>query len=846
MIKKIILLIILGIISSMGYGQNAYFVDGYHGGIYGHYPLWNTQFYVDKLSEFPEWKICLEIEPETWDIAYKETPEAYAKFKKIASSSRIEFVNATLSQPYMYNISGESIIRQLAHGAERLKKHFPEVKLTTYSAEEPCFTSCLPQILKSFGYKYAVLKSPNTCWGGYTTAYGGELVNWVGPDGTKLLTVPRYACEKLGNNVWTTIANDNSDEYLEACKKAGIIHPVGMCFQDAGWNNGPWLGTGDNVKNNSVYQTWRGYIEDITSGGTTDDWDFTQENIQPGLVWGSQVLQQIAQQVRASENNLIMAEKINAMNYILEGDLTADSILRDAWYSLALSQHHDSWIVPYNKLPQGKTWAQAVSQWTKKTDSIAQKIMNYKQGRDSDQSVNTIRVTNTTSVVREELVETVFPLDYASKNLHLIDENNNSIPIHKTIKNNELHIQFMATVPSFGFSIYRIKHSNEIPEQKMGTTCHSYYTKGADEYVIENDLYKITIDLSAGGTIKSLIAKQMKQKEFLQESSTFKFGELRGFFYEENQFRSNATHKASIGRVEKTFNQISVEVKSQIGEHPVSQFITLNHGDYKINCSLEIDWKDNPGIGEFKAKDVWGANHRPFYNDRYKLLLLFPTVLNEQDVYKNAPFDVCKSSLENTFYSTWDSIKHNIILNWVDFVEKNNKYGLALLSDHTTSYTHGNDFPAGLTIQYSGIGLWNKTYSITEKTHINYALIPHEGLWDKAGLWTESIKWNEPLLVHTYTNNLTEQGRSLISLNKKGYEITTVEIKDHNLYVRLFNAEADHTPVKINVAFEVNKIEEVELDGSVIETLQAKTTDKGKSIAVKIPRFGLKTFKISQ
>ena len=21
---------------------------------------------------------------------------------------------------------------------------------------------------------------PNTCWGGYTAAYGGELVNWVG------------------------------------------------------------------------------------------------------------------------------------------------------------------------------------------------------------------------------------------------------------------------------------------------------------------------------------------------------------------------------------------------------------------------------------------------------------------------------------------------------------------------------------------------------------------------------------------------------------------------------------------------------------------------------------------
>ena len=104
----------------------------------------------------------------------------------------------------------------------------------TYSVEEPCFTSCLPQILKLFGFKYAVLKCPNTCWGGYTAAYGGELVNWVGPDGTSILTVPRYACEELEQkSTWQTTAWGNSDAYLKACRDAGIQHPVGMCFQDA-------------------------------------------------------------------------------------------------------------------------------------------------------------------------------------------------------------------------------------------------------------------------------------------------------------------------------------------------------------------------------------------------------------------------------------------------------------------------------------------------------------------------------------------------------------------------------------------------------------------------------------
>lgn len=48
--------------------QQAYFVDGYHGGIYGHYPVkWKTQFIVDQLAMHPDWRICMEIEPETWD-----------------------------------------------------------------------------------------------------------------------------------------------------------------------------------------------------------------------------------------------------------------------------------------------------------------------------------------------------------------------------------------------------------------------------------------------------------------------------------------------------------------------------------------------------------------------------------------------------------------------------------------------------------------------------------------------------------------------------------------------------------------------------------------------------------
>lgn len=357
--------------------QRVYFVDGYHGGIYGHYPVaWKTRFITDQLAAHPEWRIGLEIEPETWDTVEVRTPADYARFKAIAADRRVEFTNPSYAQPYCYNISGESIIRQFGYGMRKIRSHFPDVEFVTYSVEEPCFTSCLPQILKLYGFKYASLKCPNTCWGGYTAPYGGELVNWIGPDGSSILTSPRHACEELQkNSVWQTTAWGNEKEYLDACIAYGIAHPVGMCYQDAGWKYGPWIGSGDSIRNNSVYVTWREYFERVTDGRSSDDYRMPQEDVRVSLMWGSQVLQRIAQQVRESENKLVRAEKAGVIANLVNGYRYGQATLDEGWRTLMLAQHHDSWIVPYNGLNRQGTWAQHIRRWTAATDSLCDEVI---------------------------------------------------------------------------------------------------------------------------------------------------------------------------------------------------------------------------------------------------------------------------------------------------------------------------------------------------------------------------------------------------------------------------------------------------------------------------------------
>lgn len=823
--------------------QQAYFVDGYHGGIYGHYPMWVTQFMVDKLAQHPEWQIGLEIEPETWDTVKVKEPIAYNNFKNIVSDKRIEFTNPTYAQPYCYNISGESLIRQFEYGIKKIHSHFPDVVFTTYSAEEPCFTSSLPQILKLFGFKYAVLKCPDTCWGGYTAAYGGELVNWIGPDGTSMLTVPRYACEELEeNSTWQTKAWNNSDSYLKACFDNEIKSPVGMCYQDAGWKNGPWIGYGDKIKNNSIYVTWKNYIEDVSVGKSDDNWRFSQEEVLVNLMWGSQVLQRIAQEVRVSENKVVMAEKIAAMAAIENKYKPSQTSFDEAWRTLMMAQHHDSWIVPYNRLNKKHTWAQEITLWTNNINGISDNIIKdaiktYGSWDTSSlRKLPSVRVYNTLASKRMEIVNVNLSEVNIREGVTVYDSKKKEIPSRIEQQGDSVYLIFRAEVPPFGYATYSLKDKKS--EDKKYTAVKRNLD---DDYIIENDMYKIIIDAKKGGMIKSLIAKNEGNKEYIDNTNEYNFGELRGYFYEDEKYYSTTDSPAKVTILEENILRTILKIEGKISSHPYTQIITLNSGQRRIDFDLIVNWTNNVGIGEYKQGDNWRDNRRAFTDDRFKLNVMFPLNLSSAKLYKNAPFDVCESNHKNTFFNTWDSIKHNVILNWVDLVDKNEKYGFALLSDHTTSYSFGEDFPLSLTAQYSGVGLWGVDYKITRPLRMKYAIIPHANKWDRAGISMESNKWNEPLVVSLY-NGANLEDKFYLDTQSSGYEITAFKVQGDNLLIRLFNAEGDASMQNLKFGFPVSLVEEIDLKGDVI----TKNAINKNEISLSIPRFGIKTLLVKR
>ena len=838
------------------FSQNAYFIDGYHGGIYGHYPNQYTKFLVDVFKKNPDWKISLEIEPETWDTVKIKEPEAYIAFRDLvlnpSTRNRIEFTNPAYGQGYLYNISGESVIRQFTFGMERLQKHFPGLDFTTYSVEEPCFTSCLPQVLKSLGFKYAVIRCPNTCWGGYPAGFGGELVNWVGPDGTRLISVPRYECEGFQeNSVWQTESWNNSVGFIKKCFASGIKNPAGMTYQDAGWKGGPWLGNA--VKSYympSISETWRNYIENVSVKVPSEDWNFSQEDLRLSLVWGSQVLQKIAQQVRAAENRLVSAEKLASIAGLYSGYPWPDKDFDEGWRTLLLAQHHDCWIVPYNGRP-GNTWADKVSAWTGTTlslsDASIQKSVNkLSQSTGKSDQFCYVRAFNTAGNSRNEIIMADMPSGWDTE-VKVTDSRNKEIlsQVLTDSLSGTKRILFKAEVPAMGYNTFRFQKSEHSIVKGASVTVQSDGT-----FKIETDLYQIIIDASKGGTISSLIAKSLKNREFVDRSHERSFNELRGNFFREGGFCSSVQNPAKISILENGPAVVSLEIKGSISVHPFKQIITVAQGQRRIDMSVKIDWKGNPGIGDEYSQAVkWQQEERrkAFYNNRDKLLALFPLNLQSQRVYVNAPFDVTESRLEDTFFTRWDSIKNDIVLNWIDVTDSDDKYGMAIFTDHTTSYSHGKDFPAGLTIQYSGIGLWGRNYNINGPTEINYALIPHIGKWDKSGIWTESIFRNEPLIAKILDSAPSPENmnRSFTDITGTGYEISSLVSDGNDLLVRVFNAEGDDSPRKLSFDGNAERVQLVELNGRMSGELK---TEKGKPsttvVNLAIPRFGIRTLRL--
>jgi len=857
-----------------------YFADGYHGGAKGHMPPGAWRDILNTMRQIPAWKLGLDIEPESWDALLRDDPAAYRELKAYLESTepipRVELLGATFSQPYGWAVNGESNIRQLTRGMEMLRRHFPRAVLETYAVQEPCWASCLPQILRSLGFTAAVLKDPGTAWGGYAAGFDAEVVNWVGSDGTAIPTVPRYACEDL-KRVYETESGNPTPEFARKCVEHGIRHPAGTYLQDLGWVAKPRV-SADFIR----YVTWREYFHKIADP-PSKDWKFSIEDILTTLPWGEKTLQLVAQQERSAENRILAAEKMAAVAWLEKRHPWPAAELTAAWDDLLWAQGHDPWITATTRSGR-QAWAFQVAAGTMQTEEAADAIVNQASRVLAGESAAApgggsnsqwLRIVNTLAGERDEVVEINFATDRGTRSVRVLDAQGQEIPsqliptrryssaggqngggrgaaaVRSLAPGESLNastILFRARVPGIGSNLYRLEPR---PEDAAGTPAGSTtaHTDAGGSVVMENDLYRLRIDPARGGAITSLFAKK-PAREFCDPSAERSLNEYRGYFVAQKQWRSSTQQPANVAVLENGPLRARVRIAGQVGGVPFQTIIALAEGRRRIEFQVRFNYEQETWIGDpwdIKPEDRRSERRRSQNDGRWKLQAFFPVALRNQTIYKNAAYDVCKSRNADTFFQGWDEIKHNILINWVDLFDEREKMGLAVLSDHTTAYTHGPEHPLALVLGWGWEGgFWWAKRPLLGATQIGYALVPHRGLWDEAGLWKETAEWQEAMVPCMLQGAppANAGARSLIHVDAPGVEIPTIQVDADRALVRLFNAAGPDTEFAVSFLARPSRVELVELSGKAIRELPVRRGPDGRyAVRLAMPRLGLRTLR---
>ena len=498
------------------------------------------------------------------------------------------------------------------------------------------------------------------------------------------------------------------------------------------------------------------------------------------------------------------------------------------------------------KVPLEAQWARVINTLGFDRSDLAQLAIATDPG-----TVNVEVRDNAGNPVNSQLVVTrhYLPLDSLkglSQTRDIYPQSKSAEPATAGINN--AIVLFRAQVPSIGYATYKV-----VPTYDDGKTNLKgkvlAHAEPDGTVTLENDLYQLTLDPKKGGAITKLVVKELG-KDFSPANSDRLVNEFRGYFITQNAWRSSTDNSARITIAEEGPLRATVVIDGQVGGVPYQSRVSLVEGQRRIDFQVRFMFEQDTWIGDpwdIKPEDRRTEQRRSQNDGRWKLQAFFPVSFQQGALYKNAAFDVCRSRNADTFFQRWDDIKHNIIVNWIDIVDPEEKYGLAVLSDHTTAYTNGPQYPLALVLAWAWEGgFWWGKHPLRGPMEMSYAIVPHAGGWDTARIQEECSCYSEQMISQLMEGSpkVEEVSYSLLQLDSRDILVSTLLIENDALLVRLFNAGSSETSHAVSFSNRPKQVEMVELDGRTAGSLAVHSIgDQRHQVRLDIPKFGLRVLK---
>jgi hypothetical protein len=352
--------------------DTVYLIDAYHGGVTfwdwivapggG---LWYFYFWpqigerlLDAACHRPDRPVVFEFDAHAYEDMGRRAPAAIAKMRWALACGALEVVNGTYGQPLSQTISGECNLRHFFYGLRAIRRALG-VDVRYYLSQEPLFFPQLPQILKGFGYEGAVLR---THWSPFGTdpSRDAAFVRWRGPDGSEVLTAPRYTfmdypilgSEHEGATTGGLVGGDlhlwdgvRLRAFAAEARAHGIQAPLLARVADIKPPESPLPNLEELEKDGLRAVTLHQYFQ-LAPGDGLPVVDLRPSDIPASIPWGlgGDRLQQAGV---AAEGALLAAERVDAVAFAAgppagrSGARSRQRRLESAWKRLLLSQHHD-------------------------------------------------------------------------------------------------------------------------------------------------------------------------------------------------------------------------------------------------------------------------------------------------------------------------------------------------------------------------------------------------------------------------------------------------------------------------------------------------------------------------
>ena len=820
---------------------------------------------LNLLRTHPDYRFVLD------QVAYvkpflERYPEEAPEFRKFVSEGRLEIVGANDVMLDVNVPSGESWVRQALYGKGYYKRELGVDVRVGWALDTFGHHAQMPQLLKQAGY--------DSYWfqrGVHVDDTPSEFL-WEGIDGTKIpafwlplgygLLYPSptnlFDFSAGVRELWESLGRYSRWPNRVALAGADVIDPEAalpsMVHEFNHERNQPFLlrfGVPTDFESIVVQRAERPVI----GGELNPVFQGTYSN-----------RAEIKQWMRRLERILTTAEKLSALRAWLNPPADTQNLAR-AWEPVLFNQAHDltsGTMVDkvYADTIRGYEFAKSLGDEMVEADlsAIASRIDTSASGAAAGEAIPVV-VFNSLGWPRTDIAQVRIGFSESGvSSVRMMDPSGQNIPVRVVdaqkypeggIK--DATVAFIARdVQAMGYALYQaVPEKLQLPRGRMAAEPapvsghESASTERQDTSSIENEYYRATLDLWTGALTRLELKSSSGAWDVIgaspanvvaEEQDGGDFWELYGTL---NGARFTAmTRKHGLptpGRSHLSDEWVGGSGVTEVG--PVWAQFQISHpfGSGRFRTRVRL----------YRGIQRVDIETQVLNNDKFvRYRMLVPTSILSGKRFDEIPFGSVERPTAQEFPAQ----------NWIDWSD--GAKGVALLNRGLP----GNNVADGTLIlslmrsamisAYPFFGGYEPGVSsdlgldLGEERTFDYALVPHLGSWQEAGVYRAGLEFNNPLIARTVARHAgtLPQRWGLLELSPANVVTSALKMgEDSGVILRVYEAAGKPTPgVKIKLTHRALSVSEVNL----LEQPIQKLNPQGDSLSFDLRPYEIKTFRI--